>query len=61
MTQEDDRTFGAGKATLNRVELIAFGSPFTHFDSGQHHFRIFVERQDLFRLAVVVLRRCAAG
>jgi hypothetical protein len=31
----------------------------TYFDSGQHHFGVFVERQRLFRFVVVVLRSAA--
>lgn len=43
------------KATKRRLLV-------THFDSWQHHFRIFVERQHFFRFSsdVAVVLRCIA-
>ena len=31
----------------------------TYFDSGQHHFRVFVKRQRLFRFIVAIFRSTA--
>jgi hypothetical protein len=44
------------KSVARRSRRLQLADSFTHFYGGQHHFRIFIERQDLFRLTATVLR-----